>query len=1210
MTDFEDQEIIYIEGIGDTDNLEVTEIVIPGEQGAPGATGPTGPTGPAGATGAIGTTGATGPQGATGASLSGVGSSPAAAILMTPSLTPSNGDIIQSIFYSPGMPERVGDPESPNIWEQVTIPENWGYGDTWTFSNLNTEGVGEHVLLWVIGTDTQWPSVYALVEVDGFTPVELMGSAPVTISCGGAGILQGSVWLGRNDQGDTEGTPGISDENYPATRFEPSGVTESSVSTYWERIGNLAGKFSQKEVNDWIDASGTTDYTIYAYIPTATVEEILGLFGWGGVTSVQYIWDNTNQIKRVDPSNETITPISNQPQPQNTVTILNKLGESGFESVYQAVVVQADGTIDPDNNYLYRTPIPGDAVTSVDGRDGDVDLSDLYAPIDVFFPTGRVYDITDPQFAGGAVAGTDCTAAFEAACAAAALLPGDILVPTPAVADEPYYITRPIVVPSYSRLVGQGQASIIKKYATIVDDVIDWDGVYNTLLVVDASQFSVGQAVCVSDVGNFEWNSTHAIITSITDNYIGLDRAPISSYDFGGTAVVRTQFPLVTNNATPGNTPADITRAIRVEHLTLDQNSGLNDPTDSTLIDFTNSAIHWERLYDGVVNDVHILNASGDGYSDQARDPDYELGIGAPTGNIIFNSHIHSSLRHGVHLGSNISGSRVENCNITNCENMALFLCRNAQNTIFIGNRVENCLQGVAGSDVRQSDDGSVTISTPLSDIRGDIGTIVTGNTFIGGTLSDNNQTQPAIQLGAQGVAVGNNIMEWNGGILLVANAVDCTVTGNNISLSPNYSGNIGIRVLAGADRAKIIGNTIRGGGRAITYTIKSDTGVALEDVDSVIIGYNSIVDTEYGFTFAGTINDLQFAHNVAEQIQDPWGLIRIFGTTVDSSLDIVGMNVTSSVSANVISYNDNVAGSAMLGEAAQVRLLVNGVGDNGADDPATAGDWNVATDRYDRSIVSWHDGTPHISQFVYGVGWIELTSAAGSGATGATGPQGATGAAGADSVVPGATGPVGATGAAGGIGATGPVGATGATGGVGATGALIPRLSISGQYMSSMSSVSATNSTPTSNRLYYVPFLVSATTTYDRVGIFHNATSAGASSVAKIGLYSNVSSLPNTLITDFGSIDLSTAAGLMKTITPASTLTLDPGIHWFGVVCQITSGSPTITSGPPFVTVPSSDNTTNGTKFEGGVSGSLPGTATPGAANTTSAPVIFLRPV
>ena len=193
-----------------------------------------------------------------GAGGTGGGSNPAAAILITPSLTPADGDIIQAIYWQPGTPARPADPGG-DPWEQVAIPADWALGETFTFDSLNDEGVGEHVLLMIpvdgsTYPDDYYPTVYAEVTLTEFVPVELMGSAPVHISCGGAGYLGGALWIGRNDEGATEGTPGVTDEAYPATRFEPTHVTEGEVATYSDRTGNLAGMGRQKDVNDWLDA--------------------------------------------------------------------------------------------------------------------------------------------------------------------------------------------------------------------------------------------------------------------------------------------------------------------------------------------------------------------------------------------------------------------------------------------------------------------------------------------------------------------------------------------------------------------------------------------------------------------------------------------------------------------------------------------------------------------------------------------------------------------------------------------------------------------------------------------------------------------------------------------------------------------------------------------------------------------------------------------
>jgi len=167
------------------------------------------------------------------------------------------------------------------------------------------------------------------------------------------------------------------------------------------------------------------------------------------------------------------------------------------------------------------------------------------------------------------------------------------------------------------------------------------------------------------------------------------------------------------------------------------------------------------------------------------------------------------------------------------------------------------------------------------------------------------------------------------------------------------------------------------------------------------------------------------------------------------------------------------------------------------------------------------------------------------------------------------------------------------------------PSLHVSGQYTAT-GNISGSASGLTSNRLYYLPFVVSRSgLTFDRIALNHAATTAGASSVARLGVYTSVNDLPAALISDFGTIDLTTAAALKHISISWSP---DEGLYWLAAVAQVTSGSPTFTVCTPSMVVPSSDGTNNGTKFEGSVTGALPSTATPGAANTTSPPAIYLR--
>jgi hypothetical protein len=167
------------------------------------------------------------------------------------------------------------------------------------------------------------------------------------------------------------------------------------------------------------------------------------------------------------------------------------------------------------------------------------------------------------------------------------------------------------------------------------------------------------------------------------------------------------------------------------------------------------------------------------------------------------------------------------------------------------------------------------------------------------------------------------------------------------------------------------------------------------------------------------------------------------------------------------------------------------------------------------------------------------------------------------------------------------------------------PALFASGQYTSA-SSASSGNAGPTNNRLYYQPIYVPRTITVDRFAVTHVATSAGAGSVMRLGIYNSTGDLPSTLLLDAGTVDLSTAANAFKTVTVSQVLT--PGVYWLACVAQITSGSPTFATGVPAFMVPDGGNTFTGVKFEAGVTGTLPASATPGSSNTTQAPLVFVR--
>ena len=95
------------------------------------------------------------------------------------------------------------------------------------------------------------------------------------------------------------------------------------------------------------------------------------------------------------------------------------------------------------------------------------------------------------------------------------------------------------------------------------------------------------------------------------------------------------------------------------------------------------------------------------------------------------------------------------------------------------------------------------------------------------------------------------------------------------------------------------------------------------------------------------------------------------------------------------------------------------------------------------------------------------------------------------------------------------------------------------------------TNSAPDSGRIWWGYCTLDETIEIDQLGVTHAGTPTPGS-VARLGM-AGPGRLPGLITHDFGTVDLSTAAGA-KAAT-FSPLTLAPGRHWFGVAVQGAAG-------------------------------------------------------
>jgi len=96
------------------------------------------------------------------------------------------------------------------------------------------------------------------------------------------------------------------------------------------------------------------------------------------------------------------------------------------------------------------------------------------------------------------------------------------------------------------------------------------------------------------------------------------------------------------------------------------------------------------------------------------------------------------------------------------------------------------------------------------------------------------------------------------------------------------------------------------------------------------------------------------------------------------------------------------------------------------------------------------------------------------------------------------------------------------------------------------------TNATPTLNTMTLVPFALSVSTTFTKIGIYVN-TGGAAGAVVRLGIYNSSNGLPGTRLLDAGTVATTTSSALAL-ITISQTLA--PGLYWLAAVPQTTTCS------------------------------------------------------
>lgn len=774
----------------------------------------------------------------------------------------------------------------------------------------------------------------------------------------------------------------INDNNLPSN-VSKSADLDSAISSHNNNSSAHA------DIRSLIGGAGTTSRTwvISYFIDGMTVEQVISSFTWAAVQP-GIVWDGQlKKVEKPDPNPANPGTITVLTPSVNDVAMVGAILDTSTFNVRTGGIAKFDSSKSLDlptssnTNWLLwsgdRVSVDATSLTgNLNSLNDSATLTEALTAIDGLDLTpapaspGKSFDVTTFGALGNGSA--DDTDAFEDAIAAATTAGGgEIFVPL-----GTYLIRRSIKLPSFTTLKGQGHGTIIKRHGNPYKSAMATDvptGGSTSVTVTDASGFSIGDQILLSDEGNWEWNATRTTITNISGNTIAFDTPTNSNYSASNQGYVYRAFPIVTSaDRDYSGGYNQYFESISVRDLAIDQGrNDAMDPVHSSLFtggpwvaDFTIAAIHWEATYRASVQNVKISNAIADSYSDQGR-------IDGPipaTGNVINNCHITNSGRHGIHFGSSEKAAIATMNHVDSARGYGVFLCANAQHSIITSNTFINCMSGIAGADARDLTGDLITPSTPYDDVIGDISTIVSNNSFIGGALNNPgslpNNSGFAIELGPKSIASGNVIMNYNGGIKIVQSAYDCVIQGNYIKL-PTIATTAGIRIDANAHHANINNTTIIG-------TKSSDTGIMLETVDDVCINTVDMRSLITGISVAGNVSRLTINSCKIDDITDTYAPIRIYGSTTDSNINI-GQTLETATVDGLVSYHD---GS---GAVAQTRLRLNNIGDNGTDNPASTGDWNLnpATPynaKWDGTMVTWDDGgTKRLCLFKQGIGWITL---------------------------------------------------------------------------------------------------------------------------------------------------------------------------------------------------------------------------------------------
>lgn len=239
-------------------------------------------------------------------------------------------------------------------------------------------------------------------------------------------------------------------------------------------------------------------------------------------------------------------------------------------------------------------------------------------------------------------------------------------------------------------------------------------------------------------------------------------------------------------------------------------------------------------------------------------------------------------------------------------------------------------------------------------------GCVISNSTF------EANQRGIYLRSGSNAKIIGVKVND-NDGNGISCNTSESFIIGSEIA---DNGGDAGI--YNAAESVSIIGNTVRKNNRFGIWT--KDATKRVNIIGNIVwgSGQDGIRSASYGSIVGNSLWD-----NGRDSV-DSYPSIHVFhesnimGNYVDCNAQAqYGIDVDSGASDVKISNNNIINPATSRINDAGTRTVINGIGKNGANDPASAGDWNGYG--YEGVRVKWNDGTNYYVSIYLGGTWYDI---------------------------------------------------------------------------------------------------------------------------------------------------------------------------------------------------------------------------------------------